>query len=65
MPYDPADAKPPFAYTQDQTLAFYKSLLAEAPTASVVVIAPSRHFAMLDQPETFYKTTSQFLTSIH
>lgn len=65
MPYDPADAKPPFAYTQDQTLAFYKSILTGATTVNVVPIAPSRHFAMLDQPEALYKDISQFLASIH
>jgi len=65
MPYDPADAKPPFAYTQEQTLAFYKSILAGAPKAIVVTVAPSRHFVMLDQPDAFYKAVADFLSSIH
>jgi pimeloyl-ACP methyl ester carboxylesterase len=64
MPYNPADSKPPVAYTQDQVLAFYQSLIAGAPKGSVVAIAPSRHFAMLDQPEAFYAAVTQFLGSL-
>lgn len=63
MPYNPADAKPPMNYTQEQTLAFYQSLLAGAPQAKVVAIAPSRHFAMLDQPGQFYAILSAFLST--
>jgi pimeloyl-ACP methyl ester carboxylesterase len=65
MPYNSADAKPPMAYTQEQTLGFYKSLIAGAPKATVVAVAPSRHFVMLDQPEMFYKAVTDFLSSIH
>lgn len=64
MPYNPADAKPPAAYTQEQVLAFYQSLIAGAPKGSVVAIAPSRHFAMLDQPDAFYGAVTQFLASL-
>ena len=64
MPYEPADAKPPTNYTQDQVQAFYTSLIAGAPKGSVVAIAPSRHFAMLDQPEQFYAALTQFLGSL-
>lgn len=59
MPYEPNPT-----YTQEQTLAFYKSLVAGAPKATVVAITPSRHFVMLDQPESFYKAVTQFLASI-
>jgi pimeloyl-ACP methyl ester carboxylesterase len=65
MPYDPSDATRPPAYTQEQTLAFYKLLLATAPKASVLAITPARHFVMLDQPEQFYKAVSEFLASVH
>jgi pimeloyl-ACP methyl ester carboxylesterase len=61
MPYDPKQASP---YTQEQTLDFYKSLVAACPKATVVAIAPSRHFAMLDQPEAFHKAIAQFLAAM-
>ena len=64
MPYNPADAKAPAGYTQEQTLGFYRSLLAGAPNATVIAIESSRHFVMLDQPEAFYKAIAQFLASI-
>jgi hypothetical protein len=60
MPYQPPEAHQPFAYTQDQTLAFYKSLLAGAPKATVIPIGPSRDFVMLDQPEAFKKPSARF-----
>jgi pimeloyl-ACP methyl ester carboxylesterase len=60
MPYDPQmGAKAGF--TQDQGVAFYKSLLAGAPQATVVAIGPSRHFVMLDRPEAFYTAVQQFI----
>jgi pimeloyl-ACP methyl ester carboxylesterase len=59
MPYDPNPT-----YTEQQTLVFYKSLVAAAPKATVVAVTPSRHFVMLDQPEAFYKAVTQFLASI-
>lgn len=65
MPHDPADANRPPATTQEQKLALYKSLLADAPKATVVAVAPARHFVMLDQPELFYKAVEQFLSSLH
>lgn len=61
MPYD---SKQGSAYTQEQTLDFYKSLIAGAPQSTVVAIAPARHFAMLDQPEAFYKAVSDYLLKI-
>jgi pimeloyl-ACP methyl ester carboxylesterase len=65
MPYNPADAKPPINYSQEQTLAFYRSLVAGAPKVSVVVITPSRHFVMLDQPAAFEKEIEHFLVSVN
>ena len=64
MPYNPADAKPPMNFTQEQTLAFYRSLVAGAPKVSVVAVAPSRHFVMLDQPAAFEKEIEDFLVSV-
>lgn len=60
MPYEPSPKNP---YTQGQTLSFYQMILAGAPNAKVVAIAPSRHFAMLDQPERFYALLDAFLTA--
>ena len=65
MPYNPPDAVPPTNYTQAQTQAFYESLLAGAPTARVLAIAPSRHFVMLDRPDAFDTALTQFLTSVN
>jgi pimeloyl-ACP methyl ester carboxylesterase len=64
MPYNAPDAKPPMVYTLDQTLAFYKSLVAGAPKVTVVAIEPSRHFVMLDQPDAFYKELGKFFSSV-
>jgi pimeloyl-ACP methyl ester carboxylesterase len=54
MPYyAPDHTGPPLPYTQDQTQAFYASLLAGAPHLTIVPIAQARHFVMLDQPDAF------------
>jgi len=65
MPYNPDDARPPMNNTQEQTLAFYSSLIAGAPKASVVAIAPSRHFVMLDKPAAFAEQVEHFLISVN
>lgn len=64
MPHQPPAAGQTGGYTRDQTLAFYRSLVAGAPKATVVPVAPSRHFVMLDQPDVFHATLAQFFTSI-
>ncbi len=51
----------PSPYSASDTTAFYKMLLAGAPTAEVVSIAPSRHYAMFDQPAQFDATLEAFL----
>jgi len=62
MPYYAPDHQaPPLQYTQDQTLAFYSSLLAGAPKLTVVPLPAARHFAMLDQPDAFYAVLDQAL----
>ncbi|HET9028542.1 MAG TPA: alpha/beta hydrolase [Candidatus Aquilonibacter sp.] len=42
----------PSPYSKDQTLAFYRMLVAGAPNVTVVPVEGSRHFAMLDAPQT-------------
>lgn len=54
----------PSPYTQAQTQAFYESLVAGAPHVRVVPIAPSRHFAMLDQPAAFNAEITRFLDAV-
>jgi pimeloyl-ACP methyl ester carboxylesterase len=61
MPYDPNGGSP---YTQEQTVAFYQSLIAGAKNVKVVAISPARHFAMLDQAAKFYKIVREFLQQI-
>jgi pimeloyl-ACP methyl ester carboxylesterase len=63
MPFNPDDAKPPLGHSQEQTLAFYRSLVAGAPKVAVLAIAPSRHFVMLDQPAALEKILADFLAS--
>ena len=63
MPFDPATAAA-MGFTQAQSVAFYQSLVAGTPKVQVVAIAPARHFAMLDQPDAFYATVTQFLDSL-
>jgi len=64
MPYNAPDAVPPRAFTLEQTQGFYQMLLTGAPKATVVPISPARHFAMLDQPDAFYKAVAAFLDSL-
>jgi pimeloyl-ACP methyl ester carboxylesterase len=64
VPYNPADTEPPRAYTREQTLAFYQSLFAGAPEVSFVVVAPARHFAMLDRPEETLAAIRGFLDEL-
>jgi len=64
MPYyAPDHTHPPLQYSQDQTIAFYQSILAGAPHADVVPIPGARHFVMLDQPAAFYAAVEKFTAS--
>lgn len=54
----------PNPYTQDQTLAFYQSLVAGAPHVTVIPIPNARHFAMLDQPQAVDDAITHFLTQV-
>jgi pimeloyl-ACP methyl ester carboxylesterase len=62
--YAPDFSAPPARFSEGQKTAYYQSLLAGAPNAKVVSIAPSRHFVMLDQPVKFQQTLDDFLTTL-
>lgn len=62
--YAPDFSKPPMVMTQAQKTAYYESLLANAPNAKVVSIAPSRHYVMLEQPQRFQAVLDSFLKLI-
>jgi pimeloyl-ACP methyl ester carboxylesterase len=62
MPYyAPDHVAPPLNFSQDQTQAFYASLLAGAPKLTILAIPGARHFAMLDQPALFATALDQAL----
>ncbi len=64
-PYYAADfSQPPMQLSETQKTAYYQSLLANAPNAKVVSIAPSRHFVMLDQPAKFQQVLAAFLKTL-
>jgi pimeloyl-ACP methyl ester carboxylesterase len=64
-PYNAPDfSHPPMMMSEAQKAAYYQSLLANAPNAKVVSISPSRHFAMLDQPEKFQQALDDFLKAL-
>ena len=64
MPYNQSDAVPPRAFSQDQTLGFYRFLLSGAPDVTIVPASPSRHFAMFDQPATTFDAIEAFLKAL-
>lgn len=45
----------------EQRRSYYASFLEDAPKATVKVIAPARHFVMLDQPQAFLEAVSEFI----
>jgi len=55
---------PPMVMSEAQKVAYYQSLLANAPNAKVLSISPSRHFVMLDQPARFQRALDDFLKSL-
>ncbi len=64
-PYYAADfSTPRMVMSEAKKAAYYQSLLADAPNAKVVSIAPSRHYVMLDQPVKFQQTLDGFLKSL-
>ncbi|MEO6799975.1 MAG: alpha/beta hydrolase [Rhodanobacter sp.] len=62
--YAPDFSQPPMVMSEAQKAAYYQSLLANAPHATVESISPSRHFVMLDQPARFQQVLDRFLTRI-
>jgi pimeloyl-ACP methyl ester carboxylesterase len=64
MPYGDPPAGTAPSYTLDQTLTFYKSLVAGAPRVTVLPIEHARHYVMLDRPDAFYATLDGFLDSV-
>jgi pimeloyl-ACP methyl ester carboxylesterase len=64
-PYNAPDfSVPPMVMSEAQKVAYYQSLLANAPNAKVLSISPSRHFVMLDQPARFQQALDDFLKSL-
>lgn len=51
-------------YTEDQTVAFYRALLAGAPNVTVVPVDSAKHFAMLDQPAAVDAAIGRFLATV-
>lgn len=62
--YAPDFSQPPMVMSEAQKAAYYQSLLANAPDATVVSISPSRHFVMLDQPARFEQVLDRFLARV-
>jgi pimeloyl-ACP methyl ester carboxylesterase len=62
-PYFEPDGKL-YGLSDEARAGYYKALLQGAPNASVVSIAPSRHFVMFDQPAQLAETISQFLAKL-
>jgi pimeloyl-ACP methyl ester carboxylesterase len=59
MPYAPNGP-----YTEEQTLEFYRALLAGAPNVTVEPIDGAKHFAMLDQPALVDAAIGRFLAAV-
>jgi pimeloyl-ACP methyl ester carboxylesterase len=62
--YAPDFSRPPMQFSEAQKAAYYQALLANAPNARVISIAPSRHFVMLDQPAKFQRALADFLGTV-
>lgn len=64
-PYNAPDFRaPPMMMSEAQKTAYYESLLAGAPDATVLSISPARHFVMLDQPARFQRALDTFLQAL-
>jgi pimeloyl-ACP methyl ester carboxylesterase len=63
VPYNAPDlVNAPVQYTEDQKVAYYRTLLGGAPKVQVISVSPARHFAMLDQPDRVFAIIEAFLT---
>jgi pimeloyl-ACP methyl ester carboxylesterase len=50
--------------TEAKRVEYYKSLMAGAPKAEVVALAPARHFAMFDQPARLAEIIRNYLNKL-
>jgi len=50
--------------TEEAKLDYYRTLMAGTPKLKVVPVAPSRHFAMFDQPQAVDEAIETFLKSL-
>jgi len=50
--------------TEEAKLDYYRALMAGTPKLKVVPVAPSRHFAMFDQPQAVIDAVDTFLKSL-
>lgn len=57
--FEPDDAQANM--TINAKAAYYRSLLAGAPRASVVTVSPARHFVMIDQPRQLHDAIRRFI----
>ena len=65
VPYNEADNKASaFAFTEQQKLSYYRSLMQGVSNASAVPVSPSRHFAMFDQPAQVERAIAAFLATL-
>jgi pimeloyl-ACP methyl ester carboxylesterase len=50
--------------TEEAKLDYYRALMAGTPKLKVVPVAPSRHFAMFDQPQAVDEAIETFLKTL-
>lgn len=50
--------------SEAQKVGYYQSLMAGTPNVKVVAVSPSRHFAMLDQPDAVAKAIGDFVKAL-
>jgi pimeloyl-ACP methyl ester carboxylesterase len=62
-PFFDADGGPQ-GLTADAKADYYRALMQGAPKVEVVTVAPSRHFAMIDQPQQVNDAIRKYLSSL-
>jgi pimeloyl-ACP methyl ester carboxylesterase len=64
VPYNAPDlTNAPQSYTEEQKVAYYRTLLSGVPKLQVVSVSPARHFAMFDQPDKIFAIVDAFLNN--
>ncbi len=64
VPYNAPDtASSPNPYTEDEKVAYFRTLLAGVPRLQVISVSPARHFAMYDQPDRIFAIVDAFLNA--